>query len=130
MSKDGSIVYQKAFDFAVKIVKLYQFLSNEKKEFVISKQILKAGTSVGSNVREGLEGQSKKDFIAKMSIALKEAGETEYWLDLLIACEIVKLDEVSGLKEDAKELIKILNSIIITSKRNLSHVKSEGSTNH
>lgn len=130
MSKDGSIVYQKAFDFAVKIVKLYQFLSNEKKEFVISKQILKAGTSVGSNVREGLEGQSKKDFIAKMSIALKEAGETEYWLDLLIACKIVKLDEVSGLKEDAKELIKILNSIIITSKRNLSHVKSEGSTNH
>lgn len=120
MSKENSIAYQKAFHFAVKIVKLYKYFLTEKKEFVLSKQILKSGTSIAANIREALEGQSKKDFIAKLSIALKEAGETEYWLELFIASEILEKEEVIKLLTEVKEIIRILNSIIHTSKDGLS----------
>ena len=120
MSKENSIVYQRAFLFAVKIVKLYRYLSIEKKEFVLSKQILKSGTSIAANIREALEGQSRKDFIAKLSIALKEAGETEYWLELFIAAEVLKPEETTELHQDIKEIIKIINSIIRSSRNKLS----------
>ncbi|WP_027339405.1 four helix bundle protein [Halonatronum saccharophilum] len=115
MSRKDSIVYIKAFDFSVKVVKLYKFLE-ERREYVIGKQLLKSGTSVGANIREGLEGQSKKDFISKLSIALKEAVETEYWLELLVAAELVEYNKVDSLLSDAREIIRILVAIIKTSK--------------
>ena len=117
MGKEESIAYQKAFDFAVRIVWFYRFLCNEK-EYVLAKQILRSGTAIGANVREALHGQSRKDFIAKMFIALKEAGETEYWIDLLLASETVNQNDIDELMKANKELIKILNSIILTAKQN------------
>ena len=78
-----NVVSEKSMDFAVRIVRLYQYLSEEKKEYILSKQLLRSGTSIGANIKEALQGQSKNDFTAKMSISLKEAVETEYWLDLL-----------------------------------------------
>lgn len=122
MGKEESIVYQKAFDFAIRIVRFYRFLYNGK-EYVLSKQILRSGTAIGANVREALHGQTRKDFIAKMFIALKEAGETEYWIDLLLASEIVNENDVEELKKENRELIKILNSIILTSKQNIKNLK-------
>ncbi|ERI08458.1 four helix bundle protein [Aneurinibacillus aneurinilyticus] len=109
-----SIVYDKAFAFSIRIVKLYQYLQKEKGEYILSKQVLRSGTSIGANIREGLEGQSKKDFIAKLSIALKETAEMEYWLELLIASDI-KLGQ--SLLQDTQALLKLLTSIIRTSKK-------------
>ncbi|KXS45901.1 MULTISPECIES: four helix bundle protein [unclassified Candidatus Frackibacter] len=118
MRKNDSIVYKKAFKFSVRIVKLYRYLRDEKKEYTLAKQLLRSGTSIGANIREGLEGQSKKDFIAKLSISLKEAAETEYWLELLIASDILDRQKVTLMLEDISELIKMLTSILKTSKRN------------
>lgn len=123
MGKDNSLVYQKAFGFAVKIVKLYQHLNHTQHETVLSRQVLRSGTSIAANIREALNGQSKRDFIAKMAIALKEAGETEYWLELFIASELLKQSEIEVLQTELKEIIKILNSIIISTKTNLSQEK-------
>lgn len=109
-----SIIKEKSFEFAIKIVNLYKEL-NEEKEFVISKQLLRSGTSIGANIKEALQGQSKADFISKLSISLKEAAETEYWLELLIATKLTKIELKEYLK-DIQELIKILTSIIKTSK--------------
>ena len=81
--KQNNIVLEKSMDFAVRIVRLYQFLCDSKKEFVMSKQVLRSGTSIGANLKEAMRGQSRADFCAKMNIALKEASETEYWLELL-----------------------------------------------
>ncbi|MCY7351312.1 MAG: four helix bundle protein, partial [Cytophagaceae bacterium] len=85
--KQDSIIRQKSFAFAVRVVRLYKFLTEEKKEYVLSKQVLRAGTSIGANVHEAIHGQSRKDFHAKMNIALKEASEMEYWLLLLQATD-------------------------------------------
>ena len=85
MKIKDSIVRQKTFDFAIRIVKLYKYITTEKKEYVLSKQLLRSGTSIGANVNEALYGQSKKDFISKLHISLKEASETQYWLELLNA---------------------------------------------
>ena len=111
-----SIVKDKSKKFAVRIVKLYQYLSEEKREFVLSKQLLRSGTSVGANVREALQGQSKADFTAKMSISLKEISEAEYWLELLF--ETGYLDDVqyASIVADCKELAKMLTSIVKTSR--------------
>src|SRR5574344_242105 len=86
------IVLDKSFEFAVRIVKLYKFLCDDKKEFVLSKQLLRAGTSIGANINEAQAGQSKADFIAKMAIASKEARESKYWIDLLIKIKNLALD--------------------------------------
>ena len=101
----------KSFDFAVRIVNLYKHLTEEKREFVMSKQILKSGTSIGANVAEAQRGQSKPDFNAKMNIALKEANESYYWLRLLFATEYLTEKEFSSIKTDIKEIIAILTSI-------------------
>jgi four helix bundle protein len=85
-----NVIKTKSFDFAVRVVNLYKWLITEQKEFVLSKQCLRSGTSIGANVEEADSGQSKKDFIAKMSIALKEAKETHYWLRLLVKCEYME----------------------------------------
>jgi len=117
LRKDDSIVYQKAFDFSVAIVKLYKYLCNEKKEYVLAKQLLRSGTSIGANIREGLEGQSKRDFIAKLSISLKEACETEYWLDLLVASNVLSENRVCSLLLNIEEIIKLLTAILRTSRK-------------
>jgi len=117
--KDNSMVYKKAFNFSVRVVNLYKYLVNDKNEYTLSKQILRSGTSIAANVREGLEGQSKRDFIAKLSIALKEAAETEYWLELFVATDLLTQDEAKPLLLDVEELIKMLTSIIKTSKKNI-----------
>ncbi|MBU8893639.1 MAG: four helix bundle protein [Bacteroidales bacterium] len=119
MYKKNNIIYQKSFDFALDIVKLYKLLIAEKKEYVLSRQILKSGTSIGANVREADNAESKADFIHKMSIAQKEADETIYWIELLYASEFIEKSSYDKLSEKAIEIIKIIKAIIITSKKSL-----------
>ncbi len=113
------IIADKSFDFAIRIVNLSKYLQNEKKEYVLSKQILRSGTSIGANVHESSEAQSIPDFISKLSIALKESSETEFWLNLLYKTEYIKEDEYKSLYADCNELTKILTSAIKTSKQKL-----------
>ena len=101
----------KSFDYAVRIVNLYRYLTEEKKEFVLSKQLLKSGTSIGANIAEAERGQTKPDFNAKMNIALKEANETYYWLRLLYKTGYINEKEFESIKEDTKVIIAILMSI-------------------
>ena len=117
-----SIVYNKSFGFAIKIVEVYKYLSIEKREFVMSKQLLKCGTSIGANVAEAAKGQSGKDFVSKMSIALKEANECLYWIELLSATGFLTEDKVSNLSDECDEIIKILSSIILSMKEKASRV--------
>ena len=106
-----SIVEIKSFNFAVRIVKLYQYLCEEKKEYVLSKQLLRCGTSIGANVSEAQRGQSKADFYSKIAISLKEANETLYWIRLLHATEYLSDKEYSSLDSDINEIISILVAI-------------------
>jgi four helix bundle protein len=110
MKKDN-IIQQKSFAFAVRIVNLYKNLIYEKKEFVLSKRLLRSGTSIGANVEESIGGQSDKDFISKISIAYKEARETIYWLKLLQATDFLTQQQADSLLNDADEICKILASI-------------------
>jgi four helix bundle protein len=116
----NNLVQQKSYAFAVRIVKLYQYLTNTKKEYVLSKQILRSGTSIGANVEEAIGGQSKADFIAKLSIAYKEARETAYWLRLLKDTDYLTEKEFQSIYPDAEELCKIIGSIQKTTKENLN----------
>lgn len=111
--KKENIIRDKSFDFALSIIELYKNLINEK-EFILSKQLLKSGTSIGANVEEALAGISKKDFIAKMSISSKEARETRYWLRLYQASKLVDLD-YTGYLNEIEEIISILTAIVKTS---------------
>ena len=113
-----SIVGEKSLAFAKRIALCYRHLHDKKKESVMSKQLLRSGTSIGANVREGLYAQSRKDFISKLNIALKEAGETDYWLDVIQSAEYLTDQEYNSLKSDNNELIKLLISIIKTTKEN------------
>lgn len=116
--KQENIILDKSFAFAIRVVKLYKFLCNDKKEYVLSKQLLRSATSIGANINEAQAGQSKNDFVSKMSIASKEARETLYWIDLLIATEYldIKDSHVKSLKHNIEEIIKIITSIVKTSK--------------
>ena len=107
----------KSYSFALRIVKAYKYLIAEKKEFVLSKQLLRAGTSIGANVAEANQGQSRPDFISKLSIALKEFVETEYWLNLLRDSDYLTSEQTASLLVDCRELIRILTSSIKTTKR-------------
>ena len=107
-------IEEKSFSFAVRAVRLYKYLTTEKQEFVISKQFLRSGTSIGANVSEAERGQSKADFASKMAIALKEANETEYWIRLLHASEYLTEAEFTSLHHDVNELIALLVSICKT----------------
>ena len=111
-----NIIADKTFKFSLRIIDVYKELVNSKKEYVLSKQLLRAGTSIGANVNEAIEAQSKADFIHKLSIALKEARETEYWIKLLIGSDY--LNSSSGLNNEICEIIKILTTIIKTAKDN------------
>lgn len=115
-------VRDKSFLFALRIVKLAKYLQSEKKEFVLSKQVLRSGTAIGALVREAEHAQSKADFVNKMSIALKEANETDYWLDLLNQSDYLSQESYDSIHPDIQELIKLLVSIVKTSK-GASHAK-------
>lgn len=106
----------KSFEFALRIVKLSKHLMDEKREFVISKQLIRCGTAIGALVREAEQAESKKDFIHKLSISLKEANETEYWLELLHMSDYLSEKEFNSLSTDLKQLLKLLTAIIKTSK--------------
>ena len=103
-----NVVKDKSLEFAVRIVNLYKFLVNEQKEFVMSKQILRSGTSIGANIREAEQAQSRADFINKLNIALKEANETEYWLELLIRTEYITREQYESINNDSTEINKLL----------------------
>ena len=111
-----NIIVGKSMDFAVRIVNLYKYLCNDKNEFVLSKQLLRSGTSVGANVREAIYGQSKADFVSKMSVALKEASETGYWLELLHKTEYLTDEQFKSINIDYEEMMKLLTSIVKSSK--------------
>ena len=113
-----SVAHIKAKAFAVRIVKFSKFLENEKREYILSKQILRSGTSIGANVRESRNAQSTADFVNKLSIALKEADETAYWLELLVESNTIDLTIFNSLYNDNKELIALLTSIIKTTRNN------------
>ena len=115
MGQDNTVVV-KSKAFAVRIIRLYQFLVNEKKEYTLSKQLLRSGTCIGANVKEAIRGFSKKDFRFKLGIALKEASESEYWLELLFETEYISEKQFQSLNEDCIELIKILTAILNSSK--------------
>jgi len=112
-----NIIKTKSFLFSIKIVNLYKILSLEKKEYVMSKQLLRSGTAIGALVRESEHAESRADFVHKLSIALKEANETEYWLDLLYETSFLDTSTFVVYQQDIKELLKILVSIIKTSKQ-------------
>jgi len=114
-----NIILDKSFDFSVKIINIYKFLCAEKNEYVMSKQLLRCGTSIGANAHEANNGQSDKDFLAKMYIAFKEATETEYWLKLLLRTEFLTKEQSDSIISDCVELKKILTAIIKTLKSNV-----------
>lgn len=114
-----NIIVEKSKRFALRIIKLYMFLKDEKKEYVLSKQLLRSGTSVGANVKEAIRGQSKKDFLSKMSIALKEISETEYWLELLYESDFLNQQQFNSIYLYCQEIIKLLTSIVRTTNSDL-----------
>ncbi|MHC0439119.1 four helix bundle protein [Flavobacterium sp. 3-210] len=115
-----NIIKTKSFNFALRIIKLFQFLKDDKKEYVLSKQLLRSGTAIGALTRESEQAESKKDFIHKLAIAQKEANETDYWLELLFKSNYLNDIQFQSIKSDIVEINKILASIIITSKQKLS----------
>lgn len=110
-TKDDNPCAEKSFEFAVRVVNVYKHLVREQKEFVLSKQLLRSGTSIGANVAEAQRAQSKADFIAKMSIALKEANETDYWIRLLYRTDYLTELQYDSLCKDMMELLKLLTAI-------------------
>ncbi len=115
-NKSESIIATKAYSFALEIIILYKQLVADKKEFVLSKQILRSGTSIGANINEALSAQSKRDFVHKLSISLKETRETSYWLNLLKDSNYISLEIFNNLNTKCNEVKKILSSIILTTK--------------
>lgn len=120
METKKNAIRNKSFDFAVRIVNLFKYLQENKKEFVMSKQLLRSGTSIGANVREAERGESKADFIHKMAIAQKECNETEYWLGLLYATQFLSKSEFESMQSNLVEIGKMITSSIKTAKKNLN----------
>lgn len=111
-----NVIENKSFQFAIRIVRLYKFLCEEKKEYILSRQLLRAGTSIGANVTESQQAQSKPDFVSKISIALKEASETKYWIELLGATEYLSENQTKSILDDCVEIEKILVTILKSAK--------------
>ncbi len=120
-----NIVESKSLDFAIKCIELYKHLTFESKEYILSKQMVRSGTSIGANIKEAVRGQSNADFISKMSISLKEASETEYWLTLLEKTNYITPLQFQSMIADCKELIAILTSITKTAKQNIEKQKMQ-----
>ena len=114
-----NIIHTKSKAFAVRIIRLYKYLSETKKEYVLSKQLLRSGTSIGANVSEALCGVSKKDFLSKMNISFKECVETQYWLDLMFETDYLSKEEYDSISMDCEELRKLLSSITKSTSENL-----------
>lgn len=123
MYNTKNIILRKSYSFALEIVQLYKYL-HEKKEFVLSKQLLRSGTSIGANVHEAISAQSKKDFVNKLEIAQKEIRETQYWINLLLDSNYIENNQFEKLNELCNELTKIVSSIILTTKQKYLTVKS------
>ena len=119
-----NVLKEKSFSFSIRIVKLYQFLCDNKKEYVLSKQLLRCGTSVGAMIREAEHSESKLDFIHKLAIAQKEINETIYWLELLEATDFLTKIQFESINIDAIEIIKIITSIIKSTKSNLKIINN------
>ena len=115
-----NIIQRKSFEFAIQVVETYKYLIDEKREFILSKQFLRAGTSIGANISEAARGQSTKDFIHKLQISRKEANETLYWLNLLQATNYIQLEKSEKLTKQCDELLRILTAIIKTTELKLS----------
>jgi four helix bundle protein len=115
--KKENVICEKSFKFAIRIIKLYKVLSNERKEFIICKQLFRSGTSIGANIREAINAESNADFIHKLAIAQKECDESCYWLELLYETEFINKFEFDSIYNDASELLKIIRSIILSSKK-------------
>lgn len=119
MNKKENILLVKSFSFAVRVVNLYKYISSERKEYVLSKQLLRSGTSVGALVREAQNAESKADFIHKLGIAQKECDETIYWLELLKETEYISKNEFDSLNDDSTQILKIIKSSILTVKQKI-----------
>lgn len=117
--KTGNVLEEKSFSFAIRIVNLYGYLRSKKREFCLSKQVLRSGTSIGANIAESIYAESSQDFIHKLAIAQKECSESMYWIRLLARTDYLKPREADSLLTDCIELIKLLTSIIKTKKKNL-----------
>ena len=128
--KDDNIIQQKSFAFALRIVKLYKYLTEQRKEYVLSDQIIHSGTSIGANIEEAIGGQSDKDFVAKMSLAYKETRETRYWLRLLHGSDYLNDIEFTSMTADCEELLKLSGSIIKTKKSKKKPRKKKTDTNN
>jgi four helix bundle protein len=116
----NNIIQEKSYQFAIRIVKLYKYLCDEKKEFVLSKQLLRSGTSISANIEEAIGGQSEKDFFAKLTIAYKEARETHYWIRLLTDTDYLTKEQSENILSDAEELLRIIGSIQKTMKSKMN----------
>ena len=112
--KEDNLLRDLSYSFALRMIKIYQYLCNEKKEFVISKQVLRSSTSIGANIREAVRGESRADFGHKLRIALKEASETEYWLELLRDSDYMEKELCESIIDDCRRIIRILTAIIKT----------------
>ena len=117
--KQENVVMNKSYDFALEIIRLYKYLTTEKKEYVMSKQLLRSGTAVGALIKEAEHAQSRADFLSKMNIALKEANETEYWLELLRDADYLDDELSQNYLEESVEIIRLLVSIVKTTKARL-----------
>ena len=114
-----SVLRVKSFDFAIRMVNLYKYLKNEHGEYILSQQLIRSGTSIGAIIREAEHAESSRDFVHKLSIGLKEANESKYWLDLLFATDYITLKMYESFNKDCEEILKILVASVKTSKRNI-----------
>ncbi len=130
MSTRENLTLDKSKAFALRIVRLYKFLSEDRKEYVLSKQLLRSGTSIGANLAEAQYGISDKDFLAKAYIALKECAETNYWLNLLFQAEYLRESEFTSINADCVELLKLLTSVTKTLKGKIQSKASSSSATH
>lgn len=119
-NKKENVLVLKSFEFAIKIVNTYKYLTKSKGEFILSKQFLRSGTSIGALVRESQNAESKMDFVHKLAIAQKECDETIYWIDILIETKYLEHEEFKMIKKDAESLLRIIRSIILTTKNNMN----------
>ena len=122
-SKDDNVVVQKSYAFSLRCVRLYKYLYSRDGNYIIGKQLLRSGTSIGANVREALRAQTRPDFITKLNVALKEASETEYWIELLRDSDYISSSQAESMLADCVELLKILTSIVKKSKENSDTVR-------
>lgn len=114
-------IKEKSFQFAIQIINIYKFLTIEKKEYIMSKQILRSGTSIGANIEEAIGGHTRKDFLSKVTIAYKEARETSYWLQLLKETKYISEHQFNSLFTQLEEILKIITAIQKTAKKNISN---------